>query len=75
MDGVSVKCADVEMAQMLIDAGDAVRAPYFHKSWVRLEFPNVELDYARLRLEVSYDIVRKSLRKADRDALPDREDT
>ncbi|WP_424990370.1 MmcQ/YjbR family DNA-binding protein [Fluviibacterium sp. S390] len=34
--GVSVKCADVETAAMLIDAGVGTRAPYFHKSWVRL---------------------------------------
>ena len=35
-DGVSVKCADAETAQMLIEAGVAERAPYFHRSWVRL---------------------------------------
>ena len=73
-DGVSVKCADVETAQMLIEAGEAVRAPYFHKSWVRLAFPATDLDYARLRLAVSYDIVRTSLPKKLRDAMPAREE-
>lgn len=34
-DGVSVKCADVDTARLLIDMGRAVRAPYFHASWVR----------------------------------------
>ena len=73
MNGVSVKTDSVETATMLIDASTAVRAPYFHKSWVRRPFETTELDEARHRVAVSYDIVRASLRKADRDALPQRE--
>lgn len=71
--GVSVKTADAETAQMLIEAGDAVRAPYFHKSWVRLPFESTAADYAAHRITVSYDIIRKSLPKALRDTLTPRE--
>ncbi|MEM1237255.1 MAG: MmcQ/YjbR family DNA-binding protein [Pseudomonadota bacterium] len=71
-DGVSVKTADVETAAMLIDAGEAVRAPYFHKSWVRLHFDATARDYAEHRIGVSYDLIRGSLKKAVRDALPAR---
>jgi predicted DNA-binding protein (MmcQ/YjbR family) len=35
-DGVSVKCADIESAQFLIEMGRAIKAPYFHRSWVRI---------------------------------------
>ncbi|MEO0677199.1 MAG: MmcQ/YjbR family DNA-binding protein [Pseudomonadota bacterium] len=71
-DGVSVKCADTDIAAMLIDAGEAVRAPYFHKSWVRLPFEATDHGTAQHRINVSYDIIRKSLKKAERDALPAR---
>jgi predicted DNA-binding protein (MmcQ/YjbR family) len=72
MDGVSVICADADAARMLIDAGAAQRAPYFHASWVRLPFDATDLEDARHRLIASYDLVRASLKKADRDALPAR---
>jgi hypothetical protein len=36
MPGVSVKTDSIETAQVLVDAGVAVRAPYFHRSWVNL---------------------------------------
>ncbi|MCA0906709.1 MmcQ/YjbR family DNA-binding protein [Ruegeria marisrubri] len=61
-DGVSVKTPDAETAQMLIDAGVAVKAPYFHRSWVRLPF-DAETEELRHRLTVSYDLVRASLTK------------
>lgn len=70
--GVSVKCADIDSARMLIDAGIAQRAPYFHASWVRLPFDATSLEDARHRLVVSYDLVRGGLKKAQRDALPAR---
>jgi predicted DNA-binding protein (MmcQ/YjbR family) len=73
MNGVSVKTDSVETATMLIDASPAVRAPYFHKSWVRLPFDAVSHDDATHRICASYDIIRASLLKADRDALPPRE--
>ena len=34
--GVSVKTDSIETAEMLIDAGVGVKAPYFHRSWVNL---------------------------------------
>ena len=70
--GVSVKCPDVETATMLIDAGEAVKAPYFHRSWVRLPFETTQEDFARHRLGVSYDTVRSGLKKSVRDSLPPR---
>jgi predicted DNA-binding protein (MmcQ/YjbR family) len=66
--GVSVKTDSVETAEMLIDAGAAAKAPYFHRSWVLLPFdaPDAEL---RRRLENSYRLVRKSLTKKAQAAL------
>jgi predicted DNA-binding protein (MmcQ/YjbR family) len=72
-EGVSVKTNSIETAAMLIDAGAAVRAPYFHRSWVRLAFVATSMDEAAHRLDASYDLIRRSLKKAERDALPKRE--
>ena len=69
--GVAVKCADVETAAMLIDAGVAAKAPYFHRSWVLLP-EDAEDDELRHRLLVSYDLVRRGLPKRVREALPPR---
>jgi predicted DNA-binding protein (MmcQ/YjbR family) len=60
MPGVSVKTDSVETAEMLIDAGIGVRAPYFHRSWVNLPWGTSE-DELRHRLSVSYQLVRSSL--------------
>lgn len=70
--GVSVKCPDVETAEMLIEAGAAEKAKYFHRSWVRL---GEDIDDATLRhrLETSYDVVRSGLTKKVQAALPARE--
>ncbi|MEY8842953.1 MmcQ/YjbR family DNA-binding protein [Cribrihabitans sp. XS_ASV171] len=72
-DGVSVKTPDTETATMLIEAGVGDRAPYFHRSWIRLPFdaPPEEL---RHRLLTSYDIVRGGLTKKAQAALPPRGD-
>lgn len=67
--GVSVKTDDVATAAMLIDAGVAVRAPYFHASWVNLPWGTAE-DELRHRLARSYAIVRAGLPKRTREALP-----
>ncbi len=69
----SVKSPDVETAQMLIDAGAAKKAAYFHRSWVSLDFAAIDEGEARHRIEVSYDTIRASLKKSERDALPPRE--
>jgi hypothetical protein len=62
MPGVSVKTDSVETAQVLIDAGVGVRAPYFHRSWVNLPWGTAE-DELRHRLAASYKLVRTSLPK------------
>lgn len=70
-DGVSVKTPDAETATMLIEAGVGIKAPYFHKSWIRLPW-DTEPDEMRHRLTVSYDIIRASLTKKLQGTLPTR---
>ncbi|KNG92907.1 MmcQ/YjbR family DNA-binding protein [Pseudaestuariivita atlantica] len=70
-DGVSVKTSSIEIAELMIDTGDAERAPYFHKSWVRLPF-NADPDFLRKTLETSYDLVRASLTKRVQASIPPR---
>jgi predicted DNA-binding protein (MmcQ/YjbR family) len=62
MPGVSVKTESIETAQVLIDAGIGVKAPYFHPSWVNLPWGTDEHEL-RHRLAVSYRLVRSSLPK------------
>jgi predicted DNA-binding protein (MmcQ/YjbR family) len=71
-DGVSVKTPDIETAQMLIEAGAAERAPYFHRSWVRLPW-TCDKDELHHRLAVSYDIIRAGLTKRLHVSLPPRD--
>ena len=73
-DVASVKCPDVETASMLIDAGAAQKAPYFHRSWVQLSLADTDQDEARHRVAVSYDTVRAGLSKKAQAALPQREE-
>ncbi len=69
MPGVSVKTDGLETAELLISAGIARRAPYFHASWVNLPF---ECDEAELRhrLTRSYGLVRAALTRKAQAALP-----
>jgi predicted DNA-binding protein (MmcQ/YjbR family) len=67
--GVSVKTDSIETAQMLIDAGVGVKAPYFHRSWLLLPFDAPE-DELRHRLESSYRLVRAGLTRKAQAALP-----
>lgn len=60
--GVSVKTPGVETAQMLIEAGAAIKAPYFHRSWVHLPWGTAP-EELRHRLEVAYDTIRAGLTK------------
>jgi predicted DNA-binding protein (MmcQ/YjbR family) len=62
MPGVSVKTDSIETAEMLIEAGVAVRAPYFHRSWVNLPWGTSD-DELRHRLEASYKLIRANLPK------------
>jgi len=68
MPGVSVKTAGIETAEMLIDAGVAVRAPYFHRSWVNLPWGTPE-DELRHRIVASYRLVRAALPRKVQAAL------
>jgi len=70
--GVSVKTPDAETAAMLIDAGVASKAKYFHRTWVRLP-ETVAEDELRHRIYSSYDLVRASLTKKFQANLAPRE--
>jgi predicted DNA-binding protein (MmcQ/YjbR family) len=73
-EAVSVKCRDVETAQMLIDIGRAERAPYFHRSWVRIPLgakSTVEQDELGERLLTSYQTIKAALPKKVRSQLGD----
>ncbi len=56
---------------MLIEAGIGTKAPYFHRSWIRLPW-ETDPEEMRHRLVTSYDIVRASLTKKAQAALPPR---
>lgn len=62
-NGLSVKCADVETARLLIEVGHALKAPYFHASWVRIPFGTVDDAELAERIAISYRIIRASLPK------------
>ena len=62
--GVSVKCPDAETAQLLIEMGRALRAPYLHRSWVRLPWGLVAEEELRERIDHSYRIIRAGLPKS-----------
>lgn len=69
MPGVCVKTNSVETAQMLIDVGVGIKAPYFHRSWVLLPFDTDE-EELRHRIGKSYEIIRSKLTKKVQTALP-----
>lgn len=60
--GICAKCDSVETADMLIDAGIAAKAPYFHRSWVLIGWETTP-DEARHRIETSYRLIRDKLPK------------
>src|SRR5262245_45556374 len=62
MPGVSVKTDSMEPAQMLIDPGVGVKAPYSHRSWFNLHWGTSE-EELRHRLAASYKLFRSSLTK------------
>lgn len=62
-DGVSVKTPSIDDASFLIDMGRATKAPYFHRSWVRVDWDVIAPDELRARIETSYDIVFAGLTK------------
>ena len=68
-NGVCVKTADIESAQLLIELGRAERARYFHKSWVMLPWEHADRDEVEARLTTSYDLIFAKLPKKLRDSL------
>lgn len=68
--GVIVKCPDVDTADMLKEVGAAMKAPYFHKSWVLVPFERADEGEVIHRLQVSYDVIRAGLTKKVQAALP-----
>ncbi|NAZ35221.1 MmcQ/YjbR family DNA-binding protein [Rubellimicrobium sp. CFH 75288] len=68
MPGVSVKTRGIEEAEVLIAAGIAARAPYFHRSWVLLPEGTDEGEL-RLRLGIAYETIRAGLPRRLRDTL------
>lgn len=71
-DGVSLKTPSIEDAQLLIDMQRAVKAPYFHRSWVRVDWDAIAEDELRDRIETSYRIVFSGLTKKAQRAITDR---
>ena len=71
---VTVRVADRDTAEMLIDAGAAKKPPYFRGAWVQLGIPGLDTDEARHRIAVSYDTIRAGLTKKAQSALPAREE-
>lgn len=67
-EGVNVKTDNIEVAEMLIAAGVAERAAYFHRSWVYLP-PDGTEDELRHRLLTSYRLIRAGLPKKVQAAL------
>ena len=68
-EGLFAKCPDVETAEMLKDAGVAVKAPYFHKSWVLVPFARADEAELAHRIRVSYEVIRGGLPKKVQAAL------
>jgi predicted DNA-binding protein (MmcQ/YjbR family) len=71
-EAVSVKCRDGETAELLIELGRAERAPYFHRSWVRIKLGEgcaIPEDELAGRLLASYHLIRAALPKKVRLAL------
>jgi predicted DNA-binding protein (MmcQ/YjbR family) len=60
MQGVSIKTDSIETAQMLIEAGVGIKAPYFHRSWIHLDW-DMEAEELRARLGNSYRLIRAAL--------------
>lgn len=61
--GTAVKTDSVETAALVIEMGRAIRAPYFHASWIMLphgQVPDAELAE---RIATSYQLIRKGLPK------------
>ncbi len=66
---VTLKCADVETAEFLIEIGVATRAPHLPRGgWISLP-ADMERGDLEARLETSYETVKAGLPKAAQEAL------
>lgn len=68
--GVSVKCADLETADMLREIGMGIKAPYLHATWILIPWGRVDEAELTHRLRTSYILIRSTLTRAARAALP-----
>lgn len=67
---ITVKCADVETAEFLIEIGAAKRAAHLTRGgWISLTVADVDDGEMAERLTTSYNTVRASLPKRLREAL------
>ena len=64
--GLSVKTASPEDAQLLIDMGRAIKAPYFHASWVLIPWDMGTPEDLAHRIRTSYDLIFSKLLKKTR---------
>lgn len=69
-DHAVVRCADADMARMLIETGAAGKPAYFRGAWVRLDLPDLDTEEAAHRIAVSYTTIRSGLTKKAQAALP-----
>lgn len=69
-DHAVVRCADTEMARMLIETGAAGKPAYFRGAWVRLDLESLDPEEAAHRIAVSYDTIRSGLTKKLQASLP-----
>lgn len=67
-EGVSVKTDSIETAEMLIEMGVGVKAPYMHRSWINLPFDTPK-DELQARIAASYRLIRAGLPKKVQAAL------
>ncbi|VVT07699.1 MmcQ/YjbR family DNA-binding protein [Hoeflea sp. EC-HK425] len=67
---VAVKTDSVETADMLIEMGVGAKAPYFHRSWVLLDW-DMQPEELEARILQSYRLIRTGLPKKTQAGLPD----
>ncbi len=68
-DGSAVKTDGIETAALVIEAGRALRAPYFHASWMLVPHGRVPDGELSERIATSYALIRASLPKKVQAAL------
>ncbi|MCC5963360.1 MAG: MmcQ/YjbR family DNA-binding protein [Rhodobacteraceae bacterium] len=68
--GLCVKCPDIDTAEMLRETTEAIRAPYFHRSWVKLP-DGMDLAEVTHRIHISYSVIHAGLPKKTQASLPE----